>query len=88
MNSCTTLSMSSVIAPGLTALPPSASACAAIRPATRIASMTSSVCTHGSVLRAGAGLSTYSGRTMDDGTWRRGDWTPGFNGARTGMTPP
>src|SRR5689334_20248452 len=79
--------MSSVVAPGLTALPPSCSAWAAIRPATRMASTTSSGCTHGSVFRAGAGLSTYSGRGMDDGTGRRGDWTPGFNGARTGMRP-
>jgi hypothetical protein len=83
-----TASMSSVVAPGLTALPPSARAWAAIRPATRIASIVSAVCTHGSTLRFGAGLSTYSGRAMADGTARRGDWTPGFNGARTGMTPP
>src|SRR2546430_13918555 len=77
--------MSSVTAPGLTAFPPSSSAWAAIRPATRIASMISGGWTSGSVFRAGAGLSTYSGRAIDDGTNRRGLCTPGVNGARTGM---
>src|SRR4051812_33967867 len=75
--------MSSVRAPGLTALPPSSSAPAAIRPATRIASMTSAGCTWGSVLRAGVGLPTYSGRSMCAGTGLWGVWTPGLSGART-----
>src|SRR5580704_16393908 len=42
-------SSASVVTPGATALPASASALAAICPATRIFSITSGVCTHGSV---------------------------------------
>ena len=41
---------------------------AAIRPATRIFSMISGVCTHGSMLGAGRSRSTYSGRGMSAGT--------------------
>jgi hypothetical protein len=56
---------------------------AAILLATRMASITSGVCTYvGSVLRAGAGFPTYSGRAMVTGTWRRGDCSPGVKGAR------
>src|SRR3954447_11055249 len=80
--------MSSVVAPGLTALPPSSKACAAIRHATRIASITSGVRTPLPLSRLGAGLSTYSGRGMPAGAERRGDWMPDFNGARWTMSPP
>ena len=64
--------MLSVLAPGRTALPPSASACAASFPATRMASMTSGVRMPSLVSRLGFGLSTYSGRAMVAGTGRRG----------------
>ncbi len=49
----------------------SAMACAAIRPATRIRSIVSASLTSGPVYGAGAGLSTYSGRAIDEGTGRR-----------------
>src|SRR5882762_6026806 len=80
--------MSSVVAPGLTALPPSARARAASRPAIRMASITSGVRTPSLVSLAGCGLSTYSGRAIDMGTGRRGVCWPGLSGERTGMTSP
>src|SRR5690606_30547283 len=86
-NSCTTRSMSSVVLPGLTAFPPSSRACAAIRQAFRMASMTSGDRTPSPVSRFGAFLPTYSGRAMEEGTGRGGDCTPGVNGARSGIAP-
>ena len=80
-------SSSSVVTPGSTALPASASAPAAIRPATRIFSITSGVCTHGSVPSLAVGLPTYSGRGMRLGTGRVGDNTPGERAVRTDMPP-
>ena len=80
-------SSASVVTPGATALPASASAPAAIRPATRIFSMTSGVCTHGSVPSRAVGLPTYSGRGIDLGTGSVGDTTPADSAERTGMLP-
>ncbi|SKT37744.1 Uncharacterised protein [Mycobacteroides abscessus subsp. abscessus] len=58
-----------MVIPGATASPASASALAAIRPATRIFSMTSGVCTYGSpTASATLDLPTYSGRSIDTGT--------------------
>jgi hypothetical protein len=48
-------------------------ACDAIRPAIRIFSIVSAVCTWLPVYRFGAGLPTYSGRWIDAGTLRSGD---------------
>src|ERR1700732_1032097 len=79
-------SSASVVTPGATALPASASAPAAIRPATRIFSITSGVCTHGSVPSRAVGLPTYSGRGIDLGTGRVGDTAPAINSERTGRT--
>ena len=79
-------SSSSVVTPGATALPASASAPAAIRPATRIFSITSGVCTHGSVPSWAVGLPTYSGRGIDLGTGSVGDSSPGASAVRAGMT--
>ena len=79
-------SSSSVVTPGATALPASASAPAAIRPATRIFSITSGVCTHGSLPSRAVCLPTYSGRGIDLGTGSVGDSTPGRRAVRTGMT--
>src|SRR5579875_2554787 len=78
-------SRASVVTPGATALPASASALAAICPATRIFSITAGVCTHGSVPSRAVGLPTYSGRGIDLGTGSVGDCTPGDSAARTGM---
>jgi hypothetical protein len=75
------------VTPGATVAPPTASAPAAIRPATRMASITSGVCTQGSVLRAGAALPTYSGRGMCAGTGRIGATVPGVSSVRVGMGP-
>ena len=73
MYSCAIRSSSSVVTPGATALPASASAPPAIRPATRIFSITSGVCTHGSVPSRAVALPTYSGRGMRLGTGSVGD---------------
>src|SRR5690242_11363582 len=54
-----------------------AMAWAASRPATRIFSIVSASCTWEPVSRAGAGRSTYSGRSIEAGTARRGDTSPG-----------
>src|SRR5246127_934144 len=78
-------SSASVATPGATALPASASAPAAIRPATRIFSITSGVCTHGSVPSRALGLPTYSGRGVDLGTGSVGETPPGERAERTGM---
>src|ERR1700742_3716232 len=78
-------SSASVVTPGATALPASASALAAICPATRIFSITSGVCTHGSVPSRAVGLPTYSGRGIDLGTGSVGDTTPADSAERTGM---
>src|SRR6185437_8192720 len=78
-------SRSSVVTPGATVLPASASARAAICPATRIFSITSGVCTHGSVPSFAVGLPTYSGRWIDLGTGSVGDTTPADRAERTGM---
>ncbi len=59
--------MSSVVLPGLTAFPPSSRACAAIRQASRIASIDLRCRTPSPVSRFGAFLSTYSGRAMEEG---------------------
>src|SRR6478672_8488843 len=80
-------SSSSVGTPGATALPASASAPAAIRPATRIFSITSGVCTQGSVPSFAVGFHAYSGRSIELGTGRVGDTTPGRSAVRTGMKP-
>src|SRR5579875_765196 len=87
MYSCAIRSSSSVVTPGATAFPASASAPAAIRPAMRIFSMTSGVCTQGSLPSRAVGLPTYSGRGIDLGTGSVGDSTPGDSAARTGMPP-
>src|SRR5271167_111627 len=78
-------SSASVVTPGATALPASASALAAICPATRIFSITSGVCTHGSVPSRAVGLPTYSGREIDLGTDSVGETTPADSAERTGM---
>src|SRR6201995_3714105 len=78
-------SSASVVTPGATALPASASALAAICPATRIFSITSGVCTHGSVPSRAVGLPTYSGRGIDLGTGGVGETTPADSAERTGM---
>ena len=80
-------SNSSVVTPGATALPASARAPAAIRPATRIFSITSGVCTQGSLPSWAVGLPTYSGRGMRLGTGSIGDNTPGDSAVRAGMPP-
>src|SRR5271166_4116011 len=79
-------SNASVVTPGATALPASASAPAAIRPATRIFSITSGVCTHGSVPSRAVGLPTYSGRGIDLGTGSVGETAPAISSERTGRT--
>ena len=58
-----------------------------MRPATRMASMTSAVCTSGSVLRAGFFLPTYSGRGMCAGTGRIGVTVPAVSSVRADMAP-
>src|ERR1700744_2464984 len=78
-------SSASVVTPGATALPASASALAAICPATRIFSITSGVCTHGSVPSRAVGFPTYSGRGIDLGTGSVGETTPADSAERTGM---
>src|ERR1700761_2693584 len=80
-------SSASVVTPGATALPASASAPAAILPATRIFSITSGVCTHGSVPSRAVGLPTYSGRGIDLGTGSVGDTVPALSAERTGIPP-
>src|SRR5882724_13704807 len=77
MYSCATLSSSSVVTPGEMIFAASAIARAAIRPAIRIASIVSGVCTSGPVYGVGAGLPTYSGRRMFPGTERAGESSPG-----------
>ena len=74
-----------MVTPGATALPASASALAAILLASRIFSMVSGVCTHGSCPSFAVGFHTYSGRSMESGTGSVGDSVPGFRGARTVM---
>ncbi len=76
-------SSSSVVTPGATALPTATSASAASREATRIRSMVSASLTSEPRKGCGSGLSTYSGRSMDSGTGRRGLCRPG---RRTGRT--
>src|SRR6201993_884873 len=78
-------SNASVVTPDATALPASASALAAICPATRIFSITSGVCTHGSVPSRAVGLPTYFGRGIDLGTGSVGETTPAESAKRTGM---
>src|ERR1700744_6761220 len=78
-------SSASVVTPGATALPASASALAAICPATRIFSITSGVCTHGSVPSRAVGLPTSSVRGVDLGTGSVGETTPADSAERTGM---
>src|SRR5271156_4872690 len=79
-------SNASVVTPGATALPASTSAPAAIRPATRIFSITSGVCAQGSVPSLAVDLPTYSGRAIHLGTDSVGDNTPGESAVRAGMT--
>src|ERR1700740_1592834 len=86
MWSCAMRSNASVVTPGATALPAPASAPAAIRPATRIFSITSGVCTHGSVPSRAVDLPTYSGRGIDLGTGSVGDTAPAISSERTGRT--
>ncbi|GAB7107978.1 hypothetical protein JCM4814A_62920 [Streptomyces phaeofaciens JCM 4814] len=66
-----------MVTPGAISFAASAIACAAIRPARRIASTVSGVCTSGPEYGVGAGLPTYSGRRMFPGTERVGDSSPG-----------
>ncbi len=80
-------SSSSVVTPGATALPASTSARAAIWPATRIFSITSGVCTHGSLPSWTVGFQAYSGRGTLPGTGRVGDNSPGESAVRAGMRP-
>ena len=56
-------------------------------PATRIFSMTSGVCTHGSLPSWAVDFPTYSGRSIALGTGRVGDTTPARRALRTGMFP-
>src|SRR6202012_3074293 len=79
-------SSASVVTPGATTVAASASAPAAIRPATRIFSITSGVCTHGSVPSRAVDLPTYSGRGIDLGTASVGDTAPAISSERTGRT--
>ncbi|GGU60607.1 hypothetical protein GCM10010502_08870 [Kitasatospora aureofaciens] len=72
-----TASSASVVTPGAISFAASSIARAAIRPAIRIFSIVSAVCTSGPVYGVGAGLPTYSGRAMCAGTLRVGDWMPG-----------
>ena len=85
MYSWATRSRWSVVTPGATALPASASAPAAMRPATLIFSITSGVCTHGSLPSRAVALPTYSGRSIDRGTGSVGDTSPGRRALRTDM---
>ena len=62
-----------MVTPGAMCLAASYMACDAIRPATRIFSIVSAVCTCEPVYRFGAGLPTYSGRAISRGTLRSGD---------------
>src|ERR1700730_3661989 len=78
-------SSASVVTPGATALPVSASPLAAICPATRSFSIPSAVCTHGSVPSRAVGLPTYSGRGIDLGTGSVGETAPADSAERTGM---
>src|SRR5258705_13443878 len=79
-NSCTTASSSSVVTPGLQCSPARTTACAARRPARRIRSIISGVCTV--VLeRLGSRFPTYSGRGMLSGTSRHGETWPWVSGA-------
>src|ERR1700743_1041216 len=78
-------SNASVVTPGATALPASPSGPARISPAPRIFSITSGVCTHGSVPSRAVGLPTYSGRGIDLGTGSVGETTPADSAERTGM---
>src|SRR3954470_3054817 len=77
MYSWATLSSSSVVTPGAMVFAASSMARAAMRPAIRIASTVSGVCTSGPVYGVGAGLPTYSGRRMFPGTERVGESSPG-----------
>ena len=61
--------------------------CAAMRPATRIFSIISGVCTHGSVPSFTVGFHAYSGGAIERGTDSVGESTPGLRAVRTGMTP-
>ena len=61
------------------AAPTSAMASAASRPATRMRATVSASLTSDPVKRAGAGLSTYSGRGIESGTGRRGETRPGVS---------
>src|SRR6478752_5830696 len=80
-------SSSSVGTPGATALPAAASAPAAMRPATRIFSITSGVCTQGSLPSLTVVFHAYSGGTIERGTGSVDESTPGRRAVRTGMTP-
>src|SRR5439155_4025993 len=81
-NSCTNRSISSVVTPGLQCSPASAVAWAASRPAMRIFSIVSAVCTLDPRYGRGCGRPTYSGRGMWAGTSRQGPTRPGVSGAR------
>ena len=76
-----------MVTPGATALPASASAPAAMRPATRIFSITSGVCTQGSVPSFTVGCHAYSGRAIDLGTDSVGDRSPERRAVRTVIPP-
>src|ERR1700744_5607007 len=78
-------SSASVVTPGATALPASASALAAIRPAIRIFAITSGVCTHGSVPSPAVGLPPYFGLWIDLATGSVAETTPADSAERTGM---
>ena len=74
-----------MVTPGLQCSPASWVAWAASRPAIRIFSMVSGVCTCEPRHSLGRFLPTYSGRAMWAGTGRHGESVPGVSGARTVM---
>ena len=53
----------------------------------RIFSITSGVCTQGSLPSAAVERPTYSGRGIDFGTGRSGETTPELRGLRTSVSP-
>ena len=79
-------SSSSVVTPGATALPASASAPAAIRPGDPHLGDHLGVCTHGSVPSCTVDFQAYSGRGIELGTGSVGDRSPGRRAVRTGMS--
>ena len=79
MKSWAIRSSSSVVTPGLACSPTSAIAWAEILPAALIFAICSGVFTLEPLYWAGAGLPTYSGRTIESGTAKRGETSPGVS---------